>query len=257
MENNFGYINSLFFQNVPNLLKTKDGKKIVKEYANIVKSNKELIKEYEIYEFLETLGKIDNLQETISEVLSTYKLNKKTLKEGHNKLIKLLTENNIVWLNQSENDNNNMLYENIDKFIMLPKTVKTISEQIEIKKVICEEVSKKEIVKEKLISETFELNDASVSFLVERFNKKYDELFDNDSKELFNKINNGEKEQMFEEQRKECLTLTNTFLESAIDNNTKGMLLSVKEKLLEDKFNQETYVEDIINYIELKETLSE
>jgi hypothetical protein len=256
MENNFGYINSLFFQNVPNLLKTKDGKKIVKEYANIVKSNKELIKEYEIYEFLENLGKVDNLQETISEVLSTYKLNKKTLKEGHNKLIKLLTENNIVCLNPIEN-NNNTLYENIDKFIMLPKTVKTISEQIEIKKVICEEVSKKTPFKETLIKETVEINDASVSFLVERFNKKYTELFDNDSKELFNKINSSEKEQMFEEQRKECLSLTNTFLESAIDNNTKGMLLSVKEKLLEDKFNQETYVEDIINYIELKETLSE
>lgn len=256
MENNFGYINSLFFQNVPNLLKTKDGKKVVKEYANIIKSNKELIKEYEIYEFLENVGKIEKLQETISEVLSIYgKLNKKQLKEGHNKLIKLLTENKIIELTPIEN--NNILYENIDKYIMLTKSVKTIAEQIQIKKVICEEVSKKEPVKENLVNETVEITDASVSFLVERFNKKYAELFDEDTKNLFNKINSNNKEQMFEEQRKECLTLTNEFLNNAIDNNTKGMLLSVKEKLLEDKFNQETYVDDIINYIELKETLSE
>lgn len=256
MENNFGYINSLFFQNVPNLLKNKDGKKIVKEYVNIIKSNKELIKEYEIYEFLENVGKVDNLQETISEVLSIYgKLNKKQLKEGHDKLIKLLQDNEIIALSPIENS---VLYESINKYIMLPKSVKTIVEQIQIKKNICEEIVKKPIVEEKIINETVEITDASVSFLVERFNKKYNELFDEDAKELFNKINNSEnKEQMFEEQRKECLTLTNTFLESAIDNNTKGMLLSVKEKLLEDKFNKETYVDDIINYIELKETLSE
>ena len=254
MKNNFGYINSLFFQNAPNLLKTKSGKKVVKEYANIIKTNKELIKEYEIYEFLETVGKIENLQETISEVLSTYKLNKKQLKDGHDKLIKLLDENKIVELAPIEN---NALYENIGKYIMLPKSVKTISEQIEVKKAIFEEVSKKEPIKENLIAETVEITDASVSFLIERFNKKYNELFDEETKNLFKKINDNNKEQMFEEQRKECLTLTNTFLESAIDNSTKGMLLSVKEKLLEDKFNQETYVEDIINYIELKETLSE
>jgi hypothetical protein len=42
-----------------------------------------------------------------------------------------LKENNIVELFPVEN---NALYENIDKYIMLTKNVKTITEQIEIKK---------------------------------------------------------------------------------------------------------------------------
>jgi hypothetical protein len=61
---------------------------------------------------------------------------------------------------------------------------------------------------------------------------------------------------VFEEQRKNCIDLTNSFLKESIDSITREKLLNVKEKLLEQKFNENTFFDDILSLVELKQTLS-
>ena len=63
--------------------------------------------------------------------------------------------------------------------------------------------------------------------------------------------------EIFENERKSCLKLTNDFLKEGIDNDTREGLLSVKETLLEDRYNKDTYIQDIIRYIDLKNTLED
>ena len=70
MEQNFGYINTIFLQNSENLFKTKAGKKIVKEYMSIIKNSKNLLRENSVYEFIETMNYSENTKDQISEAIS-------------------------------------------------------------------------------------------------------------------------------------------------------------------------------------------
>ena len=50
MKYNFGEIHTAFVINFKKLNESKDGRKVIKEYINIVKKNDLLIKEHEIFE---------------------------------------------------------------------------------------------------------------------------------------------------------------------------------------------------------------
>ena len=257
MEQNFGYINTIFLQNSENLFKTKAGKKIVKEYMSIIKNSKNLLRENSVYEFIETMNYSENTKDQISEAISLLNdVDKKQLKEEHIKLNNLLEKNNIKEIEDVENKS---LFESIDKLIFSKKSIKAISEKVDNINAIVECVKiKKNVISEKKEIEKYD--DLSVNYVIQKFNEKYSNVLDNDQRKLFESVSSLDEnlqKEIFENERKSCLKLTNDFLKEGIDNDTREGLLSVKETLLEDRYNKDTYIQDIIRYIDLKNTLED
>jgi len=264
MENNLGKINAIFSQNINNILKKKDGKKIIKEYASKIKDNKTLLKEYLVFDYIENYRTDKHIKEHVLESINTYlgKTNKKELLKLNDELSKFMVENKIEQVFEIKNSE---LYENIHSLIFSKKNLKSINENIERVDKIVEFINKNN---ENIISEEIENNndlkitentDLFYKILIEKFNDKYSEhLSDSDKKTFYTLIENKDEEKpvLFEEYRKNCLSLTNKFLNEQIDQVTKEKLLNVKERLLEQSFEKETFVNDILSFIELRDTLS-
>lgn len=257
MENNLGKLNAIFMQNINNLFKRNDGPKIIKEFTSIIKNNKPLLNEYLVFECIENYNS-ENAKEYISECIKyTDNIDKNELKSLNEKLSSFMIENEIKQIDEIENEK---LFENIHDLIFVKKSLKNINEKIEkinnIEKYIKENNSKNTSVSE---SKKYDIGDNFYQFTINKFNSKYSEKLNEEEKEIFKVITNAknenEKISLFEEQKKECLKLTNNFLKEPIDSLTKEKLLNVKEKLLEQSYNKNTYLQDILSFTELKKTL--
>lgn len=259
MENNLGKINSIFIQNIPKILKTKDGAKLIKEYVNTIKKNKSLLKEYIVYDLIENITNKEMSSLIVSEAINQMAgVDKKELEKEHKKLEKFLSENKLKEVTPIENSE---LFESIHKLIFTKNTLKNINEKVENVKNICNLIESKKSPETTINESKVELDDMFIKMLVKNFNLKYYDRLTEDQKQLFKSITNkkseGEMGELFEDYRKQCLSLTNDFLKEAIDNTTREKLLNVKETLLEQKFKPETYVEDILSFNDLRETLTE
>lgn len=260
MENNLGKLNTIFLQNAHNLFKIDNGR-LLKEYVSMIKNDKNLLKEFLVYEYVENTIVGENLKECISESINYLNdVNKKTLKVLNDKVANFMIENKIEQLEEIKNEK---LYEDIHALIFSPKSLKTINERIEKLNSIIEQI--KEIKgNSNEIKNNFEItenSDAFYKFTIDKFNKKYADKLNENELRIFKTItspkNDMEMATLFEQEKKECLTLTNEFLNEDIDQSTREKLLNVKEKLLEQKFNKETYTEDILSFVDLKQTLTE
>lgn len=260
MENNLGKLNTIFLQNAHNLFKIDNGR-LLKEYVSMIKNDKNLLKEFLVYEYVENTIVGENLKECISESINYLNdVNKKTLKVLNDKVANFMIENKIEQLEEIKNEK---LYEDIHALIFSPKSLKTINERIEKLNSIVEQI--KEIKgNSNEIKNNFEItenSDAFYKFTIDKFNKKYADKLNENELRIFKTItspkNDMEMATLFEQEKKECLALTNEFLNEDIDQSTREKLLNVKEKLLEQKFNKETYTEDILSFVDLKQTLTE
>lgn len=260
MKNNLGIINAIFLENLSEILKKKNGGKIIKEYASLIRKNKPLMKEYMVYNHIENLKKSENVKEHVMEAISYMDdVNLKDLKLLHEKIYNILESNNIKKDIMLQNKN---LYESIESLIFNRKKIKFISENIKNIGLIKEHIENKpqgpeESKEEEIISENI---DGLLTIALNNFNEKYESLLTEDEKKVFKEItsshNKEEKENAFENQRKECLRLTNEYISLTEDVDTKAKLLNVKEKLLEQKFDEKSYMEDMLSLIELKETFN-
>jgi len=259
MEQNFGLAKAIIFQNSESLFKTNQGKRIIKEYMSIIRDSKILLKENSVYNYIESQIYSETTKDKVVESIGYLNnINKKQLKEEHNKIFNLLKENNIVKISDITNEK---LYEDIDDLIFMKKSIKFINEKVDLVNSVVETIKNNKIViiEEKDI-ETIQLDEQAIAYLVNNFNEKYADVFNEEQKALFESISStNESDQIvtFEKTKKECLDITNEFLKEAIDNETKAKVLSVKEKLLEDKFSKHTFIEDMLKYITLKEALGE
>lgn len=258
METNIGKLNAIFMQNMPNIFIKKDGKKIIKEFVSIIKANKPLLKEYLVFEFIENQKNSDNLKDYITESIGCLNdINKKQLSQLNEKLANFMAQNKIEKISDIKNEE---LFESIHELIFTKKSLKTVNERVEKLDSIVNYI-KENTVNENQEVEILEKSDAFYNFVINKFNQKYEGQLTENEKEIFKAITSTdtieEKSKLFEQQKSECLSVTNAFLNESIDSITKEKLLNVKEKLLEQTFNDETYLDDMLSFVELKDTLSE
>lgn len=259
MENNIGKLNAIFMQNITSLFGKRDGGKIIKEYVSLIRDNKSLLKEYKVFNFIEAQRDNDNLKDYINESIGILNnVDRKELNVLHDKLSKFMSENKI---NQIEDIKNEKLFEDIHSLIFTKKTIKTINERIDKVNNIVNYIKENTIDTETDKIDITESSDAFYKFTIDKFNKKYmDELNENEQ-DLFKLItsnkNDTDKSGLFEQERLECIKLADEFLNETIDTTTREKVLVVKEKLSEQKYSQDSYIDDILSFIELKQTLSE
>lgn len=265
MENNIGILNEIFLQNINDILKRKDGHKIIKEYALLFKKNKNLIKEYIVFENIVKIKNNENIKDYIIENINYLEnIDKKTLKSLNDKVLNFIIENKIEKIDEIENEN---IFEEIHNLIFMKKNVKTINERVDkINNIVKYITENKNNETEDDEDEMYDLPiteniDLLLMLSINNFNKKYKNSLTEEEKNIFKQLTSErsieEKESFFEENRKKCLESTNIFLNENIDTETKEKLLNVKEKLTEQKFNEKEYINDVLSFIELNKTLSE
>lgn len=257
MENNIGKLNEIFMQNISNLYLKKNGVKIIKEYVSLFKKNKSLLKEFLVFEYIENQEPSDNLKDFIMESVNYLNnVEKKELLTLNSNLSKFLTKHKIEKISEIKNEK---LFEDIHDLIFAHKSLKMINEKVKKINNIVKYINEKKIVIEENCLPS-DLDDSFYNILINNFNKRYSDNLTEEQKEIFKKIisleSEKDKSSLFENERKECLQLTNKVLKEHIDQVTKEKLLDVKEKLLEQQYYEDSYIKDIISLLDLKQTLT-
>lgn len=261
---NIGILNEIFFQNIEEITKRKDFKKIIKEYVDLFKKDKDLNKVYKVFNYIENIKSDNDIKEHVNEAIEYIKdINKNKIVSLTENFSNFLEKYNIT---KKEDVKKESLYESINNLIFYKNDIKNIPVKINsidnIKKYINEN---KQNINETHTDSVNEINisnsDLFLKLMVEKFNNKYkDQLTEEDSekfKKIINSYRNNSQETIFIENKKECLTSVNNILKEDIDINTKERLLALKENLLEQSFNKETFIEDIASFVELNNTLNE
>lgn len=255
---NFGKIKENIYEIAADGIASKDNKKksILKKYITTIKESEILRMEASIYDNIET--KCDTNDYSASEYVKEnisllQRYNISDIVKENKKLEILLEGYDIV-----DDYNKKTLHENIHTLITTNKTAKTINQIVESSIFVKDYILKNEA--KVVIKEDFIPHSMLVKYLNEKFTAKYNSLNESEVKLIKTVFNSNEVEQsqVFETEKKETLRLINESIKVNSGNlEVKGKLLDVKERLLENKFNKETFVGDIVKIMNLQKKLND
>lgn len=253
---NFGIVNSIIENSLPSIFKGKEGRKIAKEYISLIKEDKNLSSQYQLYNTLlekknvhsmDDEKTLDFVKEVVDICLES--INQKELKKSNEKLVSFLQSHNIN--------------ESVDVTDILP-VCEAIEFVITNKKKISNLVKYNEninIIKEHLMNKEDEnFNDIvneEEDVVVKEFNEKHGTSFVKEQREMVNDLLSEDKKQgVFDKCKNNCLESINNLLSIAPSQDLKETLLNYKEKLLNKQYNENTVVEDVANLLELNDLLN-
>ena len=250
---NFGIIYNVFEQNIENLWNTKEGKKIVKECYNLIKSNKVLNEQFKIYDMFEKAQNVENVKDFVNEASNIIKkFDKKLVMENNEKLIKFIRNKKLdEYVDIPEETEN--LYEAIEYLVLHKKTYDNVNDFVKAQNVITEHIIKNQknnIVENKLTSVEFEdkIEEAEKE-INENINKEEKTLLD---RFLTNKKQN--KKEVFENYKRKTLRKIKEMIENSEDSD-KSQWNKIYENVSSKNFS-ENMSENITNCAEMMEICS-
>ena len=250
---NFGIIYNVFEQNIENLWDTKEGKKIVKECYNLIKSNKVLNEQFKIYDMFEKAQNVEDVKDFVNEASNIIKtFDKKLVMENNEKLIKFIRDKKLdEYVDIPEETEN--LYEAIEYIVLNKKTYDNVNDFVKAQNVITEHIIKNQknnIVENKLTSAEFENKIEEVEKeITENINQEEKTLLD---RFLTNKKQN--KKEVFENYKRKTLRKIREMIESSEDSD-KSQWNKIYENVSSKNFS-ENMSENITNCAEMMEICS-
>lgn len=247
---NFGIIYNVFEQNIENLWDTKDGKKIVKECYNLIKSNKVLNEQFKIYDMFEKAQNVEDAKDFVNEASNIIKtFDKKLVMENNEKLIKFIRDKKLdEYVDIPEETEN--LYEAIEYIVLNKKTYDNVNDFVKAQNVITEHIIKNQknnIVENKLTSAEFENKIEEVEKeITENINQEEKTLLD---RFLTNKKQN--KKEVFENYKRKTLRKIREMIENSEDSD-KSQWNKIYENVSSKNFS-ENMSENITNCAEMME----
>ena len=249
---NFGKIkqiyNNLLSESI--VSKNKDTRKVFSKYLRTIRENKALRTQFLVYNNIE--NKVGDNEFKINEFI---KANLSLMESFDKNELKKLNEGLFKALPKGIKLTDSNLYESINTLIFTKKSPKTIDIIIDATNNIVEYIKGN---KGKVVNENkSELPPSLLTAIyVDKYNEKYSDLDESTLKLVKTILESDEvgKETLFNEIKKECVTLVNNKLS---EGEEKEKLLAVKEKLLDMSYINESHIEDISSLIELKNTLTE
>ena len=227
-----------------------------KKYIKTINESEVLKTQFDIYYNIEHKIESDRFKalEYVNECISLLdKFTKSEIKIANEKLAEPIINENLKY----GDDSKLKLHENISTLILTKKTPKSIDTIVDAKNEIVNFILNNKI--EESVSAGYGLPNSVLSEIaVDKFNEEYAELGESEKEivsSMFNS-NDEEKEELYDKNVKECLSLINLKLPET-SGNVKEMLLSTKETLLEKKYNKETFLSDVSKVLELKNTLKD
>ena len=250
---NFGIIYNVFEQNIENLWDTKDGKKIVKECYNLIKSNKVLNEQFKIYDMFEKAQNVEDVKDFVNEASNIVKtFDKKIVRENNEKLIKFIRDKKLdEYVDIPEETEN--LYEAIEYIVLNKKTYNNVNDFLKAQNVITEHIIKNQknnIVENKLTSVEFEDK-------IEEAEKEINENINQEEKTLLDRFlttKNQNKKEVFENYKRKTLRKIKEMIESSEDSD-KVQWNEIYENVSSKNFS-ESMSENITNCAEMIEICS-
>ena len=244
---NFGVCYRIFENNIVNNMSSKKGKKYINEVTRFIKTNPVLKEQFDIYNSL--LNKKD-IQDTVKYVDSVVEcidnsgLTRKEIKISNDRLIDLIESNSNINKLIDIDDKDFGLFEDVEYLILNQRNVNNVAEYENAKRCLSEHLKKN-------ISEVTENYDDKI----EKLSEKYQYL-SNDEIELTKKIlsKDTDKEQMFENMKKDTLTMIDEAMLSSTAED-KEQWNNIKDIISEKKYNQNELVEDILRFIDIQNSL--
>ena len=228
-------------------MSSKKGKKYINEVTRFIKTNPVLKEQFDIYNSL--LNKKD-IQDTVKYVDSVVEcidnsgLTRKEIKISNDRLIDLIESNSNINKLIDIDDKDFGLFEDVEYLILNQRNVNNVAEYENAKRCLSEHLKKN-------ISEVAENYDDKI----EKLSEKYQYL-SNDEIELTKKIlsKDTDKEQMFENMKKDTLTMIDEAMLSSTAED-KEQWNNIKDIISEKKYNQNELVEDILRFIDIQNSL--
>lgn len=250
---NFGIIYNVFEQNIENLWDTKDGKKIIKECYNLIKSNKVLNEQFKIYDMFEKAQNVEDVKDFVNEASNIIKtFDKKLVMENNEKLIKFIRDKKLdEYVDIPEETEN--LYEAIEYLVLHKKTYDNVNDFVKAQNVITEHIIKNQknnIVENKLTSVEFEDK-------IEEAEKEINENINQEEKTLLDRFlttKNQNKKEVFENYKRKTLRKIKEMIESSEDSD-KSQWNKIYENVSSKNFS-ENMSENITNCAEMMEICS-
>ena len=247
---NFGIIYNVFEQNIENLWDTKDGKKIVKECYNLIKSNKVLNEQFKIYDMFEKAQNVEDVKDFVNEASNIIKtFDKKLVMENNEKLIKFIRDKKLdEYVDIPEETEN--LYEAIEYIVLNKKTYDNVNDFVKAQNVITEHIIKNQknnIVENKLTSAEFENK-------IEEVEKEITENINQEEKTLLDRFlthKKQNKKEVFENYKRKTLRKIREMIENSEDSD-KSQWNKIYENVSSKNFS-ENMSENITNCAEMME----
>lgn len=256
---NFGVLNAIFLESMPELFKSKTGRKAIKEYVDLIKEDENLSKQYIFYNAIINNNNPVDSKEFVKESIDFIKdVNKKTLVESNDKLLSLIKKYNINE-NIDIDEETLKLFEDCEYVILNKKKLSNLGSYLNHVNSISLYVEN-HASQETITEQNSNIED--IDRLVNEFNNKYSSILNEAEiglvKDIMDaKANNNleKKENLFNSFRNECIDLVNKMLIDENESSLRERLTSIKEQLNTIQFNENTLVKDIANLLELKEVL--
>lgn len=250
---NFGIIYNVFEQNIENLWGTKEGKKIVKECFNLIKSNKVLNEQFKIYDMFEKAQNVDDVKDFVNEASNIVKtFDKKIVKENNEKLIKFIRDKKLdEYVDIPEEIEN--LYEAIEYIVLNKKTYDNVNDFVKAQNVITEHIIKNQknnIVENKITSVEFENK-------IEEVENEINEKINQEEKTLLDSFLTSKKQnkkEVFENYKRKTLRKIKEMIENSEDSD-KAQWGKIYENVSSKNFS-ESMSENITNCAEMMEICS-
>lgn len=244
---NFGIIYNVIESNSKNLCEDKNKRKAFSNIIKLIKENKNLKTQFEFFNGLtHPNGYVFNTEQYVNEALMIApKINNKDAYNANEKLISEIKKNGLDELIEID-DNTMALYESIEYLLFNKPTYTNLVEYSNAKNNVVtyldENINEEETAEGKNIDEAF-------NTLIE----KYDTLLNEDEKELIETVMNcKDKKALFETYRQETIEK----IENTLKDNDDKELKTICEDIKNKTYNKKTVLEDISEFIEIKNVLS-
>ena len=230
------------------LMSKKEGKKLIKEYSNIIKENKSLKTIYAYHEGLKENKTSDNKKSYITEALSLESpFNKNEYITGIGKIVNIISESfkllgdKFILENISCDENTKSIGNSLYFLSTNKKSIKNLNEYI----------SHIDNVSDIIIEDKTDTinSDLTLDEIVSKINEN------NSSKNMNDIFNAIDKEKTFIEAKNICLNIISKQKKENSDNEVLVKLNEIEEKLSKKEYVYDTFTKDMLYMTELQEVL--
>ena len=255
--NNFGLANHIFEDVLPSAF--KNNKKLVKEFINTIKEDKNLLNQFQFYKTIKenTDNSLESKCSLINEALHLLheQLKPSDIIKSNKKLATIIEKYDARPSEPISNDIIN-LYEDCNYLITHTKKLSNVNEiNTALNNVASYLINHN---KNTSVNE----NKANLLNLIEDFDKKYNNILTEEEKDLVKTIidvksegADAKKMSLFNKLKNECLTNIDKMLIENISDDDKDGLIAIKEQLNHMNYNSESIVSDISKLLEIKDVL--
>jgi len=248
---NFGICYHIFEDSLLKNMKTRVGKKFINEVSNLIKNDKVLKEQFDVYNSICNKKNVSNPEKYVDgiiECISDVNTNKKAIKKANDKLIDLVETNSNVNKLLDIDEDTIKLYEEIEFILTNKKTFNNVDEFNKVKDNLIENFERKGKSNVNNIEENYEQTLSEIT-------EKYDKLTDDEVKLVESIVSSKtDKSALFEDYKTETINSIDEAITNASEED-KEQWQNIKTTLNEKRYNEKTLIDDILNFIKIQETL--